>query len=82
MSGPWPFIPGVPAAGHIERGGFWHPGAIESCRKGRCGYDKEQAEAAERARVERHQEQRRRQREVAARLRQQEQEKEREREGG
>ena len=29
---PFPYIPGVPAAGHISRG-FWHPGAIDGCGK-------------------------------------------------
>jgi hypothetical protein len=26
-------MPGVPAAGHITSGGFWHPGAIDTCSK-------------------------------------------------
>ena len=33
MSGPWPYLPGVPAAGHITSGGWWHPGRIEGCPK-------------------------------------------------
>jgi hypothetical protein len=28
----YPFIPGVPAAGHIARG-YWHPGRAENCAK-------------------------------------------------
>jgi len=27
--------PGAPAGGHLS-GGYWHPGAIETCSKGRC----------------------------------------------
>jgi hypothetical protein len=27
-----PFLPGVPAAGHLA-GGFWHPGRAEGCPK-------------------------------------------------
>lgn len=26
-------MPGVPAAGHLTRGGFWHPGRAEGCAK-------------------------------------------------
>lgn len=29
----YPYIPGVPAAGHIASGGFWHPGRIDGCPK-------------------------------------------------
>jgi hypothetical protein len=28
-----PYMPGVPAAGHVTGQGFWHPGAIEGCVK-------------------------------------------------
>jgi hypothetical protein len=28
----YPYMPGVPAAGHIS-GGFWHPGQIDGCAK-------------------------------------------------
>jgi hypothetical protein len=34
----WPYIPGVPAAGHVTSGGAWHPGPIANCPK--CGGDK------------------------------------------
>lgn len=27
----WPYKIGIPAAGHIASGGFWHPGAGETC---------------------------------------------------
>jgi len=33
----WPVMPGVPAAGHLTGGGFWHPGRPEGCVK--CGDD-------------------------------------------
>ncbi len=33
---PYPYLPGVPAAGHISDG-YWHPGAISTCQKGTCG---------------------------------------------
>lgn len=26
-------VPGVPAAGHLSSGGFWHPGREEGCVK-------------------------------------------------
>lgn len=29
----WPYVPGVPAAGHVTSKGFWHPGRIEGCPK-------------------------------------------------
>lgn len=29
----YPLQPGVPAAGHVTAGGFWHPGAIDTCTK-------------------------------------------------
>jgi len=29
----WPVIPGVPAAGHVTSGGWWHPGRAEGCPK-------------------------------------------------
>lgn len=29
----WPYMPGVPAAGHITAGGYWHPGGIDNCTK-------------------------------------------------
>ena len=30
----WLVQPGVPAMGHIvARGGYWHPGPVEGCRK-------------------------------------------------
>ena len=29
---PYPYLPGVPAAGHISRG-FWHPGKPDGCPK-------------------------------------------------
>lgn len=28
-----PMVPGVPAAGHLTDGGFWHPGRAEGCVK-------------------------------------------------
>jgi len=31
--GPWPWMPGVPAAGHVTSGGHWHPGAISTCAR-------------------------------------------------
>ncbi len=31
-----PVVPGVPATGHIDAGGFWHPGSADGCTKGRC----------------------------------------------
>jgi hypothetical protein len=33
MSGPWPAVPGVPAAGHVTGGGAWHPGLPAGCVK-------------------------------------------------
>lgn len=33
MSGPWPAIPGAPAAGHVTSHGWWHPGPIDGCPK-------------------------------------------------
>lgn len=32
-------MPGVPAAGHVDRGGYWHPGKADGCPKGSCGLD-------------------------------------------
>jgi hypothetical protein len=32
MSKAYPYMPGVPAAGHIYNG-FWHPGRIDGCPK-------------------------------------------------
>lgn len=29
----WPAVPGVPAAGHVTGGGWWHPGPIDGCPK-------------------------------------------------
>lgn len=29
----WPMMPGVPAAGHLTSGGFWHPGPVQGCPK-------------------------------------------------
>jgi hypothetical protein len=29
----WPYMPGVPAAGHVTSGGHWHPGGIPTCTK-------------------------------------------------
>jgi hypothetical protein len=29
----WPYIPGVPAAGHVTSRGYWHPGPIDGCAK-------------------------------------------------
>lgn len=29
----WPYMPGVPAAGHVTARGWWHPGRIEGCAK-------------------------------------------------
>jgi hypothetical protein len=37
----FPYIPGVPAAGHIAAG-HWHPGPPETCTKGPCA-DKEES---------------------------------------
>jgi hypothetical protein len=31
VNGPWPVIPGVSAAGHVGRGGAWHPNAADNC---------------------------------------------------
>lgn len=33
MAGPWPYVPGVPALGHVTARGYWHPGRIEGCPK-------------------------------------------------
>jgi hypothetical protein len=27
------YLPGVPAAGHVTSGGWWHPGRIDGCVK-------------------------------------------------
>lgn len=27
------YMPGVPAAGHLTPGGYWHPGPIDGCPK-------------------------------------------------
>lgn len=35
-----PVVPGVPATGHVDRKGFWHPGAADGCSKGSCGLDR------------------------------------------
>lgn len=35
----WPLMPGVPAAGHVTRGGHWHPGAELTCTRGPCSAD-------------------------------------------
>lgn len=32
----YPVVPGVPSAGHVTRGGFWHPGYEDNCMKGNC----------------------------------------------
>lgn len=32
----WPMMPGVPAAGHVTRGGWWHPGGESACPKTPC----------------------------------------------
>jgi len=29
----WPYLPGVPAAGHVTSHGAWHPGRIDGCPK-------------------------------------------------
>ncbi len=29
----WPYIPGVPAAGHVTSKGYWHPGPVNGCQK-------------------------------------------------
>jgi hypothetical protein len=29
----YPFLPGVPAAGHVTGGGWWHPGKADGCVK-------------------------------------------------
>jgi hypothetical protein len=29
----YPLVPGVPAAGHVTGGGYWHPGRAEGCVK-------------------------------------------------
>jgi hypothetical protein len=29
----WEAIPGVPAAGHVTAGGWWHPGRSDGCPK-------------------------------------------------
>jgi hypothetical protein len=31
MSQWWPMVPGVPAAGHVTSGGYWHPGPGANC---------------------------------------------------
>lgn len=33
MSRAWPMMPGVPAAGHVTGGGYWHPGKEDGCVK-------------------------------------------------
>jgi hypothetical protein len=37
---PYPFMPGVPAAGHISSRGFWHPGSADNCHRcpGECDH--------------------------------------------
>ncbi len=29
----WPYMPGVPAAGHVTAAGWWHPGRSENCSR-------------------------------------------------
>ena len=29
----WPYVPGVPAAGHVTARGYWHPGNGATCPK-------------------------------------------------
>lgn len=36
MSGGFPAVPGVPAAGHVARNGYWHPGTDSTCQKSPC----------------------------------------------
>jgi len=33
MARAWEVMPGVPAAGHVTGGGFWHPGRVDGCTK-------------------------------------------------
>lgn len=33
MTKSWPYMPGVPAAGHVTAKGFWHSGAADGCPK-------------------------------------------------
>lgn len=33
MAKAWPYVPGVPAAGHITSRGYWHAGPISGCTK-------------------------------------------------
>lgn len=33
----WPYIPGVPAGGHVTSSGHWHPGNGATCH--RCNPD-------------------------------------------
>lgn len=32
----WPVVPGVPAAGHVARNGYWHPGRAHGCHRPPC----------------------------------------------
>lgn len=42
------YAPWVPAAGHIARNGYWHPGAPDHCPKTPCAEDREAAEEEKR----------------------------------
>jgi hypothetical protein len=33
MTKAFDYIPGVPAAGHVTGGGYWHPGRSDNCVK-------------------------------------------------
>lgn len=33
MTAAWQVMPGVPAAGHVTSGGYWHPGSPSGCSK-------------------------------------------------
>lgn len=42
MSQARPWIVGVPAAGHIARNGYWHPGPVTACPKTPCAEDRQE----------------------------------------
>lgn len=48
MSAGFPAVPGVPAAGHVTRTGFWHPGTEATCAKTPCAEERgpQRAQAA------------------------------------
>jgi hypothetical protein len=43
----WPVMTGVPAAGHVARNGYLHPGAEAICSKAPCAEDREPGSCAD-----------------------------------